>query len=225
MTPFLFKFLMAMRRWPTHVPHTSADTTSNTPSHINPYSKRFAGPNVQSASGFSLLEMIAIVVIVGILAAIAAPSWLGFANRQRVTATRNEVLQSIRTTQSTAKQRRRPQLLGFTPNSTDDIPTIRVAGVLTELGSGNLKADMVNMSVTDRDGNVLPTLTDDDGNVFHILKFRADGTVETEDPVIALPAKILFTDANEKNKRCIFIQTLLGSVSEKQESDTDCPAI
>ena len=188
---------------------------------IQPQMLHLLSPHIQSdlwvpmyslSSGFSLLEMIAIVVIVSILAAIATPSWLGLANRQRVNAARDEVLQSIRTLQSTAKQRRRPQTLGFTPDSTDDIPTITVAGISTELGSGNLKADMVNMSVTDGAGNALTT-----------LEFREDGTVETEDPAVALPVKILFTNSNGGSKRCLFIQTLLGSVSEKLEADNDCP--
>ncbi|MEM9213483.1 MAG: prepilin-type N-terminal cleavage/methylation domain-containing protein [Cyanobacteria bacterium P01_F01_bin.150] len=202
MTSFLLKFLMATRLQP--------DRTLSDSSPINPYFKtKQLNGSCSSSSGFSLLEMIVIVVIVGVLAAIAAPSWLGMANRQRVNTTRNEVLQAIRTTQSTAKQRRRPQELGFTQDGTNDLPTITLGGVSTELGSGNLKADMVNMNVTDGGGNALS-----------ILEFREDGTLETEDPAVTLPVKIVFTATNGRTKRCLLVETLLGSV--RSESDDDC---
>lgn len=55
-----------------------------------------------SSQGLSLLEVIVVVVIVGILAAIAAPSWLKYVANQRVTAARDEVRQGILLAQSSA---------------------------------------------------------------------------------------------------------------------------
>jgi prepilin-type N-terminal cleavage/methylation domain-containing protein len=54
--------------------------------------------------GFTLLEVLVIALIVGILSAIAAPSWLAFINRQRVRTVNDRVLQSLRRAQSEAKR-------------------------------------------------------------------------------------------------------------------------
>jgi len=50
------------------------------------------GIYTQSDSGFSLVELIAVVMMVGILAAIALPGWSAFVNRQRVNKANDAVL-------------------------------------------------------------------------------------------------------------------------------------
>lgn len=192
MNPFLLKFLMAIRRSPIDTSHPSSNT------------QQPSIPTSHNSGGFSLLEMIVIVIIVGLLGAIAAPSWLTLANRQRASTARDEVLQAVRTTQTTAKQKRRPQVLEFVADGNGDIPTIKVSGVETALGSGNLKADMVNMTVTDGSDAAVTS-----------LEFLQDGTVSTS---AELPVKVLMTASG--TKRCLFIETLLGGI--RAESDGDC---
>lgn len=55
--------------------------------------------------GFTLLESLVVVVMVGILAAIAAPGWLGYMNRRRVVTTRDDIYQAVLQAQTKAKQR------------------------------------------------------------------------------------------------------------------------
>ncbi|MCJ8279579.1 MAG: prepilin-type N-terminal cleavage/methylation domain-containing protein, partial [Rivularia sp. ALOHA_DT_140] len=38
----------------------------------------------ENISGFTLIEVLVVIAMVGILSAIAAPSWLGFVARQRL---------------------------------------------------------------------------------------------------------------------------------------------
>lgn len=54
--------------------------------------------------GFTLIETLVAVLMIGILSAIAGPSWLSFANQQRVNAANDEIMRSLRTAQSEAKK-------------------------------------------------------------------------------------------------------------------------
>lgn len=45
---------------------------------------KFDSDSTQSKAGYSLIELLAVVVIIGVLAVIAAPGWIAFVNRQRL---------------------------------------------------------------------------------------------------------------------------------------------
>lgn len=62
-------------------------------------------PDDQNA-GFTLIEMITVGSIIGMLAAIALPSWLGFMNIRRLNIAQGEVNQAMRQAQSQAKKRK-----------------------------------------------------------------------------------------------------------------------
>jgi len=59
-----------------------------------------------SNSGFTLVETLIVVVTLGILAAIAAPSWLTFVNTRRLNVAQDEVYRSMRQAQSQAKKQK-----------------------------------------------------------------------------------------------------------------------
>lgn len=59
---------------------------------------------MKKPGGFTLIEILVVIAIVGILSAIAAPAWLSFVNRQRLGASQSRTFTAIRTTQSNAKR-------------------------------------------------------------------------------------------------------------------------
>lgn len=55
-------------------------------------------------SGFTLLEMLILLLIIGILSSIAAPGWLAFINNQRLRTSQSQVYGALQLAQSNAKR-------------------------------------------------------------------------------------------------------------------------
>jgi prepilin-type N-terminal cleavage/methylation domain-containing protein len=74
----------------------------------------------KSNSGFTLIEMLVVVIILGVIAAVAVPNLLGLLNRNRVNEAMRQVEGALKEAQKQASRRGRTCKILFTSSGTGD---------------------------------------------------------------------------------------------------------
>jgi prepilin-type N-terminal cleavage/methylation domain-containing protein len=204
----------------------------------------------QSQAGFTLVEFLAVVVMVGILAAIAAPNWIAFVNRQRVSKTSDIVLAGIQEAQREAKRNKLSYSVSF--RNKDNIPQIvvhpkdrtptdenwKVRGQNLEIApkqiviGTNLTGDNQTTSSTPVTyGSTTPqTITFDYTGALDLsVKTKTEGLTSVQNSKLGTKGLIVSVAVAKPGnptqagsiKRCVVIKTLLGSIRTANESEKD----
>jgi prepilin-type N-terminal cleavage/methylation domain-containing protein len=185
----------------------------------------------KSDGGFTLLELIVIMLILGILSAIAAPSWLAFINRQRVRTVNDRVLQTLRTAQSEAKRSKRDVKVTFYTSSSTPIsadpprveidtnpaepdPLKKEIRKETLSSGGEIKPGTIALSTNaiapgDADIPVNSIIFDYQGNVKKLPPSTNPAIPNARFVVTVAPAN---ATPNSSARQCVLVETIIGGM-------------
>ncbi len=162
----------------------------------------------QKQSGFTLLELLVVIFGVGIVAAVAAPSWSGFLEGSRLTTARDKLYLGIRDAQM--KSQHQGIAWQFSLRERDDLVEWAIHPKSTSphlvqqwepLESKSIKVD--EETTFARSSGVYYVRFDEKGNVQYRL-----GRVT------------LSSEQTSSIKRCVIVSTLIGAMRESKEQLT-----
>jgi len=171
------------------------------------YPSRF----VISSEGFTLIEVITVTIILGILAAVAAPTWLGFLQNQRVDTARNELLQAIRGAQNRAIAEKNTLQVSIRENGDMVEWAVHSAGVsISSVSSWESLNSGVKVFTSKNNQDECETTFNKSGSTCP----SSPWSVQFNDK--GLPLNLgqftLTTQNSNQPQSCIYISTLLGAL-------------
>ncbi len=163
--------------------------------------------NNRSNSGFTLIEMITVVLMMGILSAIVAPSWLSFIKTRHLNVAQDQVYRAMREAQSQAKKEK----LTYHTSFREQNNIVQWAVHAATIDSSNAKWNNLDASVKLDTETTLAELP----NGVKQVQFDYIGSVKVPLGRITLSSK-----SGGKAKRCIIVSTILGAMRTAKENST-----
>lgn len=168
----------------------------------------------KSNLGYTLLEILVIVVVVGILAAIGAPSWLSMLNRWRLNAAQAEALSVMREAQANARREKRVWQASFREIN---------GQVQWSLHPDDSETNQIWNNLIREDANKISILqshtTLQNHNGVYSVQFKHNYWVNGQLGRITFVSRSGASNSIT-TKRCVWVSTLLGVL--RTNSDRDC---
>ncbi len=187
---------------------------------------------MKKEQGFTLIEMVSIIAIIGILMAIVSPAWLGFIGRQQLRTSTNKIYWAMQNARSMARAKRRSwqatfrinqenERLQYAIHSVNILPINLSESVWQYLADG-IEVDVAQTTILNVDPITNNVKRSDTGYYRAIFNYKGcpvyDATDECTQTSLRAKGRITLKHQHLGERRqCVIVSTLIGALRTAED--------